>query len=115
MFVHEHRELLCRQQQLDSVCADPASLAETPTSYMLVDQFLVAPVLAFGVPRLHVALPEGRWVHMWSGSTFEVTSRGAVDVPTPIGEPAVFYRAGCAEGERLMAALREQGLLRSRP
>ncbi|MFJ3263164.1 hypothetical protein ACIPK7_23175 [Pseudomonas sp. NPDC086581] len=49
MFVHEHHELLCRQQQLDSVYADPASLAESPTSYMLGDQFLVAPVLEPGV------------------------------------------------------------------
>ena len=82
---------------------------------MLGDQFLLAPVLEPGVQRLNVALPEGRWVHLWSGSTFEVAAGGTVDVPTPIGEPAVFYRAGSAEGEHLVAALREQGLLRSNP
>ncbi|WP_156160321.1 alpha-glucosidase [Pseudomonas sp. 21] len=95
--------------------ADPASLAETPTSYMLGDQFLVAPVLEPGVQRLSVTLPEGRWVHLWSGSTFEVASGGVVEVPAPIGEPAVFYRAGSADGEHLVEALREQGLLRSNP
>ncbi|MDF3863766.1 hypothetical protein P3W53_04785, partial [Pseudomonas denitrificans (nom. rej.)] len=57
--------------QLDSVYADPANLAESPTSYMLGDQFLVAPVLEPGAQRLNVALPVGR---LWSGSTFEVAS-----------------------------------------
>ena len=58
-------------------------------SYLLGGELLVAPVVEPGADTRRVWLPEGEWVHLWSGASF---SGGWAEVPAPFGEPPVFYR-----------------------
>ena len=92
---------------------DPASLEEPPRSFLLGDQLLVAPVLEEGADTLEVALPAGRWVHLWSQREFVARAGGRVKVAAPPGQPAVFYPVGSLVGEELRRALDVRGLLTS--
>ena len=58
-------------------------------SYLLGDELLAAPVVAPGETQRSLWLPEGEWVHLWSGREY---SAGNVSVPAPMGEPPVFYK-----------------------
>lgn len=68
-------------------------------TFTIQDQFLygadvmVAPVIEAGAVMRKVYLPAGEWRHVWSGGDF---APGWHDVPAPIGEPPVFYRADSA-------------------
>ena len=62
-------------------------------SYLLGDDVLAAPVVEPGAETRSVWLPEGDWVHLWTGEHYE---GGEHTVPAPLGEPPVFYRAGSA-------------------
>jgi alpha-glucosidase (family GH31 glycosyl hydrolase) len=71
--------------------------------FMLGHDFLVAPVLDSGVDEVTVYLPEGEWVHVWTGGVYN--GRQTITVPAPLGQPGVFYRAGSAAGAQFMANL----------
>jgi len=58
--------------------------------YLCGRDLLVAPVYRRGCNNLGFYLPEDHWIHLWSGQTY---SSGRQQVETPLGEPAVFYRA----------------------
>ena len=60
-------------------------------SYLLGDELLVAPVVEPGADTRRLWLPEGEWVHLWSGERF---TGGWVEAPAPLGKPPVFYRPG---------------------
>ena len=62
-------------------------------SYLLGDELLVAPVVQPGADSRLCWLPEGEWVHLWTGKRL---SGGEHTVSAPMGKPPVFYRA---EGE----------------
>ncbi len=62
-------------------------------AYLFGDDMLVAPVVEPGADTRKVWLPQGDWVHLWTGKTY---TGGYVAVPAPIGQPPVFYRAGAA-------------------
>ena len=72
-------------------------------TYLLGDDLLVAPVVEPGAETRALWLPEGEWVHLWTGEAFV---GGEVTVPAPLGQPPVFYRQGSAFAD-LFAALRE--------
>ena len=72
-------------------------------SYLLGDDVLVAPVVEPGAQTRALWLPEGEWVHLWTGKTY---FGGEVTAPAPLGQPPVFYRAGSAFPE-LFAEMRE--------
>ena len=59
--------------------------------YLLGEDMLVAPVVRPGADSRTLWLPEGDWVHLWTG---ESCSGGSVTVPAPLGQPPVFYRRG---------------------
>ena len=65
-------------------------------SYLLGSDLLVAPVVEPGKDTRSVWLPEGEWVHLWTGKRFE---GGEHTVPAPIGQPPVFRRTDCAEAD----------------
>ena len=60
-------------------------------SYLLGEDVLVAPVVKPGEESRSLWLPEGDWIHLWSGKRF---SGGETSVPAPIGQPPVFWREG---------------------
>lgn len=68
-----------------------------PVLHGLQDQFLcgpdlmVAPVWHEGARERRLYLPEGRWIHLFTGEQF---SGGWVDAGAPPGCPPAFYRAG---------------------
>ena len=62
-------------------------------SYLLGSELLVAPVVEPGAGARRLWLPEGDWVHLWSGERF---TGGWVEVPAPLGEPPVFFRFASA-------------------
>ncbi|HWS80239.1 MAG TPA: hypothetical protein VN178_04375 [Rubrobacter sp.] len=69
--------------------------------FMVGPELMFAPVLDPGEDSVGVYLPAGRWVHFWTGKRFGSPQRGVNEtVPAPIGEPAVFYKEGSAEGTR---------------
>jgi alpha-glucosidase len=70
--------------------------------YLYGEDLLVAPVHEAGRDDWTPYLPAGaRWVHLWSGDTFDGGQR--VTVAAPLGEPPVFVRADSASRESLLA------------
>ena len=57
--------------------------------YLLGPDVLVAPVWQSEVNEWELYLPEGDWVHLWSGQGY---GKGTWTVPAPMGEPPVFYK-----------------------
>ena len=58
--------------------------------YLYGRDLMVAPALAPKAELTEAYLPEDEWVHIWSSRTFR---SGRVSVESPLGYPAVFYRA----------------------
>eukprot|EP00475_Leptophrys_vorax_P023379 TRINITY_DN32002_c0_g1_i1.p1 TRINITY_DN32002_c0_g1~~TRINITY_DN32002_c0_g1_i1.p1 ORF type:complete len:761 (+),score=182.35 TRINITY_DN32002_c0_g1_i1:349-2631(+) len=75
---------------------------EDPVAYDLQYQYLIgsewmfAPVLDEGVNTVLVYLPEGEWVHIWSGSVFN--GPGWQTCNAPLGQPCLFYVSGTSAG-----------------
>ncbi|WP_426128508.1 alpha-glucosidase [Pararhizobium sp. PWRC1-1] len=73
-------------------------------SYLYGADMLVAPVWEAAQADRVVYLPRGEfWVHAWTGETFAGGEK--LRIAAPLGQPPVFYRAGCAN-EALFAGLR---------
>lgn len=70
---------------------DPAMRRVRFEQFLVGADLLVAPALDPGVASVEVTLPDDGWVHLWSGDRFDA---GRHTVPAPIGQPAVFTRAG---------------------
>jgi alpha-glucosidase len=78
---------------------------------MVGAEFMVAPVLDAGQAKARAYLPAGQWVHLWSGKQYGDAGRGVyVEVDAPLGQPAVFYQARSAAGEKLAADLLKAGI-----
>ena len=73
-------------------------------SYLLGGDVLVAPVVEPGAESRTLWLPQGEWVHLWTGARY---GGGDVTVPAPLGQPPVFYRPDSAFAP-LFAGLRER-------
>lgn len=81
---------------------DDTATYSNQTQFLLGPDLLVAPVLAEDAAEWDVLLPTGcRWTHLWSGLTYD--GGGTVRVAAPIGEPPVFWRAGCADAAMFAA------------
>ena len=64
--------------------------SKDPYAYFLGEDLFVCPVIRKGVQKRQVFLPEGEWVHLWSGKEYTGGERHLV--PAPLGEIPVFYR-----------------------
>ncbi len=74
-------------------------------SYLYGADMLIAPVWQAAKEERAVYLPQGeRWVHVWTGEEF--AGGAEIQIAAPLGQPPVFYRAGCAQ-EALFAGLRD--------
>jgi alpha-glucosidase len=72
---------------------DCAGAYSVKDEYLLGRDILAAPVLTQGAVGRSVLLPQDSWIHLWSGAEY---SGGRFEISAPLGEPPVFYRAGCA-------------------
>ena len=57
--------------------------------YLLGEDVLVAPVYLAERESWEVYLPEGQWIHFWTGEEY---GRGTHQVPAPLGDMPAFYR-----------------------
>lgn len=61
--------------------------------YLYGRDLLVAPVWQADITEWEVYLPEGEWIHLWSGETYR---GGTHKVAAPMGDTPAFYRKGSA-------------------
>ena len=59
-------------------------------SYLLGEDVLVAPVVHLGETQRSLWLPQGTWVHLWTGKSYR---GGELTVEAPMAFPPVFFRA----------------------
>jgi alpha-glucosidase len=91
---------------------DDRNVHRLSQQFMFGRDFWVAPVVDQGATSVDAYLPQGRWVHLWSGKVY--TSRGeSYKVHAPIGKPAVFYRQDSDFGPKLRQDLQAEGLIQS--
>ena len=64
--------------------------------YLLGRDVLVAPVWQAGVTEQSLYIPEGEWVHLWTGKVY---GKGNNVVEAGIGYPPVFWRKGSGFAE----------------
>lgn len=76
-----------------------------PYQFMLGPDFLVAPVTEPGINEKSVYLPKGQWVHLFSNTQYDSAEGQLVNVATPLGKPAVFYKNGSIYGEQIQQGL----------
>jgi alpha-glucosidase len=80
--------------------------------YLIGTEILVAPVSDPGVQVKDVYLPQGRWIHLWTGRAYGHPTHGQwLRIHAPLGSPPVFYKQGSSIGERFYRALQTQGLI----
>ncbi|MBI4701598.1 MAG: glycoside hydrolase family 31 protein [Deltaproteobacteria bacterium] len=60
--------------------------------YLLGDELLVAPVLERGARARTVPFPEGRWIHWWTGQSYDGGAEQEIDAP--LDSLPLFLRAG---------------------
>ncbi len=82
---------------------DPRCLTEQ-FEYLLGPDVLVAPVWQEAQSVREVYLPEGDWVHLWTGEHF---GKGDHTVPAPLGDTPVFYQSN-SPWASLMERIREK-------
>ena len=78
--------------------------------FMLGDQFMVCPVLDKRANEGHCYLPEGSWVHLWSGKVIYSSGQIQKDY-APYGEMPVYYPVDSREGQALRDRLRTLGTI----
>jgi alpha-glucosidase len=73
--------------------SDPATYT-TDDEFMLGSAILVAPIARPGTEYRHVYLPEGSWLHFWSGERYAGPAH--ILAHAPLGQPAIYLRANTA-------------------
>ena len=61
---------------------------EVQYEYLLGPDLLVAPVYLEGQDTWDVYLPEGEWIHLWTGEEYR---GGEAKVAAPVGDTPAFY------------------------
>lgn len=74
--------------------------------YMLGPDMLVAPVYLSEQTQWEVYLPEGQWVHLWTGEGYE---KGTHVVPAALGDTPVFYKSDSEYAELFEEIRRKYG------
>ena len=72
--------------------AESFAAGRDPYAYFLGEDLFVCPVVEKGRRSRRVYLPEGEWVHFWTGK--DCPGGNTHVIPAPLGEPPVFYRRG---------------------
>ena len=86
----------------DFWAAGSYSASHDEYAYFLGDDLFIAPVITKGAVKRRVFLPEGEWLHFWSGAPYHGGCEYTVSAP--LGRPAVFYRKDSAYTDVFKAA-----------
>ncbi len=76
-------------------------------SYFLGSDLFVCPVIDEHKDRRTVWLPEGEWIHFWTGQ--EYSGEKEYSIPAPLGKLPVFYRKNSEFAELFSRAAAEYG------
>lgn len=79
---------------------------EIQYQYLLGPDMLVAPVYLADQTEWPVYLPEGEWVHLWTGKTY---GKGDHTVPAALGDTPVFYKKNSGYAELFAEIGRKHG------
>ena len=80
--------------------------------FMIGDELWFAPVLDEGAVEVDIRLPEGSWVHAFTGEDYLSVGAGvALTIPAPIGTPAVLFRKGSIIGNNFRQQLINNGVI----
>ncbi|CAN5899546.1 glycoside hydrolase family 31 protein [soil metagenome] len=66
----------------------------TDDEFLVGDAMLVAPITRPGIEHRHVYLPEGCWVHYWTGEQFDGPAH--ILAHAPLGQPPIYVKANIA-------------------
>ncbi len=69
-----------------------AAAGRDTEAYLLGDDLFVAPVVTAGATSRMVHVPQGNWVHWWSGTSY--SGPADVTIPAPLGQPVLLAREG---------------------
>ena len=83
---------------------DDAAYYDIQDQYLYGADMIVAPVVHEGASSRNVTLPDGDWVHLWSGDIF---AKGTYDIAAPHGQPPVFTRKDSAHASLFSAITQE--------
>jgi alpha-glucosidase (family GH31 glycosyl hydrolase) len=86
--------------------------SSSSSAFMLGDLIYIVPILKCGVIRKKVYLPQGAWIHLWSGEqmTDEFNNGMTVEVLSPVDEPPVFIR-DCKIMQHFCAEMQSKGII----
>ena len=68
------------------------SESRDPYAYFLGDDLFVCPVIRRRERHRTVCLPEGDWIHLWTGAS--CPGGREFRIPAPLGKIPVFFRKG---------------------
>jgi alpha-glucosidase (family GH31 glycosyl hydrolase) len=88
---------------------DPETWKITYQEFMLGADFLIAPVTDPDSTEVTIYLPEGRWVHLWTGTVYD--GGKYITIAAPLGQPGVFFIEGSHAGQNFVASLKSQNLI----
>ena len=97
-----------------SMLSDPEdpSLRDLQAQMLMGDDLLVAPVLDKGRTQVSATLPRGLWRHVWTSTIYGSLEKSTkVEVPAPLGFPALFTRLDSPGESIIRSHLQDVGLL----
>ena len=90
---------------------DDPSTHDIRYQFLLGPDVMVAPALDKGVTSVDVYFPKGaEWVDLWTGADAGTPGEW-VNMPAPMGTPAVFLRKGAASASDVVGGLKGVGVL----
>jgi alpha-glucosidase (family GH31 glycosyl hydrolase) len=88
--------------------SDDENVYDLKYQFLIGSEWIFAPILDPGVSHVKVYLPEGSWVHLWTGVKY--TGNQWIIVEAPLGKPCLFYPENSVRGERYKKNLDSLGI-----
>lgn len=84
--------------------------------YLIGSELWFAPVLDPGQDAVSILLPQGNWIHAFSGKRYQSEGLAqAIEIPAPLGSPALLYREGSEVGKLFRENLQQLSVIETTP